>query len=217
MCSPVVLFGEKGPEAEADVGTPLHQGGALAMPRLVRRGRRIVHVAPGRGREGVRTLQRAEVVLDALIGHPAGGAVNGDCHPADWIDRQLLRGSRALGNSGVQQHGLSDVLELMAPSRLEVDLLELAGRPPRDIGNQHPAARRHSGDAGGRVDGRPEPVAGTLCGGARMHADPDAREPVPDADLAHDPEAQCDRVGGRAGADHHRVADRLDLLRVVIR
>lgn len=68
------------------------------------------------------------------------------------------------------------------------------------------------GDAGGQVDGRPEPVAAPPNGRPGVDADPHPGEAMPSTDPPHELHPQPQALGGVLAAQHERVTDALDPL-----
>jgi hypothetical protein len=93
--------------------------------------------------------------------------------------------------------------------------VELARCSPGGVGQEHLAAGRDPGYSRGDVDGGSEPVTVPLKRGSGVHAHPHRRKAVPAADVMDNRKSKP--YGGHrvAAMDHQRIADRLDLARLM--
>jgi hypothetical protein len=167
------------------------------------------------------------VILDALMDQPPRLVLRVDRHPAYGVQGQSLRSPRELAGCLEELDGVGDVSEL-APSawsedhvgvRVNAPQVASAGSPGCGggcLGHEDIASGGGSGHPRRQVDRGPEPIPASLDGGAGVEASTDARKAMPRAHLLNESKRECDRLGGRVAADHHRVAERLHLLRPVL-
>ncbi len=136
-----------------------------------------------------------------------------DGHPADRVDDESISVGRADEDELIDGDGLGDVLEAVTPARADgnVGLEMVTG----GVGNEHLSGVGVIGDPRGEIHRRAEPVLPAADRSACVDADTDPQRAVARAVVDDDALGKADRHVGLGDGDHHRVADRFDLIGVV--